>query len=135
MIGNSHIDPVWFWDWEEGMQEVKATFLSALERLREFPEMKFTCTSTAFLEWFEKVEPERFEEIRQRAAEGRWELTGGWFVEPDCTLPSGEAFVRQGAVWPEVSEKAVRPDGEGRLKCGQLRARAVSAADSEEVGA
>ena len=69
MIGNSHIDPVWFWDWEEGMQEVKATFLSALERLREFPEMKFTCTSTAFLEWFEKVEPERFEEIRQRAAE------------------------------------------------------------------
>ena len=51
------------------MQEVKATFLSALERLREFPEMKFTCTSTAFLEWFEKVEPERFEEIRQRAAE------------------------------------------------------------------
>ena len=96
MIGNSHIDPVWFWDWEEGMQEVKATFLSALERLREFPEMKFTCTSTAFLEWFEKVEPERFEEIRQRAAEGRWELTGGWFVEPDCTLPSGEAFVRQG---------------------------------------
>lgn len=24
MIGNSHIDPVWFWNWEEGMQEVKA---------------------------------------------------------------------------------------------------------------
>ena len=23
MIGNSHIDPVWFWDWDEGLQEVK----------------------------------------------------------------------------------------------------------------
>ena len=28
--------------------------------------------------------------------EGRWELTGGWFLEPDCILPCGEAFVRQG---------------------------------------
>ena len=49
MIGNSHIDPVWFWDWDEGLQEVKATFASALDRLREFPEAKFTSTSSAFL--------------------------------------------------------------------------------------
>lgn len=96
MIGNSHIDPVWFWDWEEGLQEVKMTFLSALDRLKEFGEVKFTCTSAAFLEWIEEILPEQFEEIRQRVAEGRWELTGGWFIEPDCNLPSGEAFVRQG---------------------------------------
>ncbi len=51
MIGNSQIDPVWFWDWDEGMQEVKATFRSALDRLNEYSEMKFTSTSSAFLEW------------------------------------------------------------------------------------
>lgn len=96
MIGNSHIDPVWFWDWDEGMQEVKATFRSALDRLFEYPEMKFTSTSSAFLEWIEVVAPEMFEEIKQRVKEGRWELTGGWFLEPDCILPCGEAFVRQG---------------------------------------
>lgn len=96
MIGNSHIDPVWFWDWDEGMQEVKATFRSALDRLSEYPEMKFTSTSSAFLEWIEAVAPRMFEEIRQRVKEGRWELTGGWFLEPDCILPCGEAFVRQG---------------------------------------
>lgn len=96
LIGNSHIDPVWFWDWEEGMQEVKTTFLSALDRMKEFDEMKFTCTSSAFLEWIETILPEKFEEIRQRVAEGRWELTGGWFIEPDCNLPSGESFARQG---------------------------------------
>ena len=28
-------------------------------------------------------------------AEGRFELTGGWFLEPDCLLPHGESFVRQ----------------------------------------
>lgn len=96
MIGNSHIDPVWFWDWDEGMQEVKATFASALDRLREYPDVKFTSTSSAFFEWIEQVAPEMFEEIRQRVEEGRWELTGGWFIEPDCILPCGEAFVRQG---------------------------------------
>ena len=96
MIGNSHIDPVWFWDWDEGLQEVKATFASALDRLREFPEAKFTSTSSAFFEWIEAVAPEMFEEIRAKVKEGRWELTGGWFIEPDCILPCGEAFVRQG---------------------------------------
>lgn len=48
MIGNSHIDPVWFWDWEEGLQEVKSTFKSALDRMREYPDMTFTATSSAF---------------------------------------------------------------------------------------
>lgn len=96
MIGNSHIDPVWFWNWEEGMQEVKATYASALERMKEFDDFKFTSTSTAFFEWIERLLPEMFEEIRQRVEEGRWEITGGWFIEPDCILPCGEAFVRQG---------------------------------------
>lgn len=96
MIGNSHIDPVWFWNWEEGMQEVKATYASALERMKEFDDFKFTSTSTAFFEWIERLLPEMFEEIRRRVEEGRWEITGGWFIEPDCILPCGEAFVRQG---------------------------------------
>lgn len=96
MIGNSHIDPVWFWNWEEGMQEVKATYASALERMKEFEDFRFTSTSTAFFEWIEGILPEMFEEIKQRVREGRWEITGGWFVEPDCILPCGEAFVRHG---------------------------------------
>lgn len=96
MIGNSHIDPVWFWTWEEGMQEVKATYASVLERMNEFEDFRFSSTSTVFFEWIEELLPEMFEEIRQRVAEGRWELAGGWFLEPDCILPCGEAFVREG---------------------------------------
>ena len=94
MIGNSHIDPVWFWTWEEGMQEVRATFASALERMKEFPEFKFTCSSTAYLEWIERIDPEMFAQIQKRVSEGRFEIVGGWYVEPDCLLPCGEAFVR-----------------------------------------
>ena len=94
LIGNSHIDPVWLWQWPEGYQEVRATFRSALDRMNEYPEFIFTCDSAAYYEWVEEIDPEMFEEIRQRVAEGRWELVGGWWVEPDCNLPGGESFVR-----------------------------------------
>jgi alpha-mannosidase len=96
MIGNAHIDPVWMWQWQEGFAEVKATFRSALDRMKEFPDFIFTASSAAQYEWVEQNDPAMFEEIRQRVAEGRWEVVGGWWVEPDCNLPSGESFVRQG---------------------------------------
>ena len=95
LVGNSHIDAVWLWPWEEGFAEVKATFASALERMKEYPEFVFTCSSAAYYAWVEENAPEMFAEIRERVAEGRWRITGGWWVEPDCNIPSGESFVRQ----------------------------------------
>ena len=98
LIGNSHIDPVWLWQWPEGYQEVRATFRSALDRMSEYPEFIFTCDSAAYYEWVEEIDPEMFAEIQARVAEGRWELVGGWWVEPDCNLPGGESFVRQALI-------------------------------------
>lgn len=95
MIGNAHIDPVWLWQWQEGFHEVKATFRSALDRMKECDDFIFVSSSAAFYEWVEENEPEMFEEIRQRVAEGRWRLVGGWWVQPDCNIPSGESFARQ----------------------------------------
>ena len=98
LIGNSHIDPVWLWQWPEGYQEVRATFRSALDLMREYPELIFTCDSAAYYEWVEEVDPAMFDEIRSRVAEGRWEIVGGWWVEPDCNIPSGESFIRHGLI-------------------------------------
>jgi alpha-mannosidase len=94
MIGNAHIDPVWLWQWPEGYQEVRATFRSALDRMNEYPEFVFTANSAAYYAWVKEIDPAMFEEIRQRVAEGRWAVVGGWWVEPDCNIPSGESFVR-----------------------------------------
>ncbi|MFB5189136.1 alpha-mannosidase [Alicyclobacillus fastidiosus] len=96
MIGNAHIDPVWLWQWQEGFQEVKATFRSVLDRMNEFDDFVFVSSSAAFYEWIEQNHPAMFEEIQQRIREGRWEVVGGWWIQPDCNLPSGESFVRQG---------------------------------------
>jgi alpha-mannosidase len=94
LIGNAHIDPVWLWRWQEGFAEIKATFRSALDRLDEFPGFIFTCACASYYQWIEENEPPMFEEIRRRVAEGRWAVVGGWWLQPDCNLPSGESFAR-----------------------------------------
>ena len=96
MIGNSHIDPVWLWREDEGLQEVRSTFISALQRMEEFPEFQFTASSAAFYTWLKEIHPDVFEKIQQKVTEGRWHLAGGWWVEPDLNTPLGESLVRQG---------------------------------------
>ncbi|HEY3398974.1 MAG TPA: glycoside hydrolase family 38 C-terminal domain-containing protein [Armatimonadota bacterium] len=94
MIGNAHLDPVWLWDWREGWQEALDTCWAAVDRLREHPDFIFTRSSAAIYQWIEESDPELFAEIRKYVAEGRWEIVGGWWEQPDCNIPHGESFVR-----------------------------------------
>ena len=105
MVGHAHIDPTWLWRWTEGYEEVRATFRSALDRMNETPAFKFTASSAGFYAWVKACDPEMFEEIRKRVKEGRWEVAGGWWVEPDCNIPCGEAFVRHGLYSQRFFEK------------------------------
>ncbi|MEE6273815.1 glycoside hydrolase family 38 C-terminal domain-containing protein [Georgenia sp. MJ206] len=96
MVGHAHLDPVWLWPWQEGYQEARATFWSAIHRMEEYPDFVFTSDQVVLLSWVEESDPELFARIRARVAEGRWQVAGGWWVEPDCNMPTGESFVRQG---------------------------------------
>jgi alpha-mannosidase len=49
--------------------------------------------------------PELNEQIRQRVKEGRWEIVGGMWVEPDLNMPGGESLVRQLLVGQRYFEK------------------------------
>lgn len=93
-IANAHLDPVWQWRVPEGLSLVKSTFRSALDRMKEYPSYTFTSACAAYYKWIKLSEPEMFEEIRERVKEGRWAVVGGMWVQPDCNLPSGEAFCR-----------------------------------------
>ena len=95
LIGNAHLDPIWLWRWQEGCGEVLQTFRSALDRLNEYPDFVFTCSSAAYYKWVEEIDPDMFEEIRERVKEGRWVPVNGWWVQPDCNMPSAESFARQ----------------------------------------
>jgi alpha-mannosidase len=93
--GNSHIDMAWLWPWTETVEVVRNTFRSALDLMREYPNFKFTMSSARTYVWMEEKYPDLFKEIEQRVREGRWEVIGGMWVEPDLNMPGGESLVRQ----------------------------------------
>jgi len=105
MIGNAHIDAPWLWPWPESMSVVLSTFRSALDRMNENPDFTFTASSAQFYEWVAQADPRMMDEIRQREKQGRWNVVGGWWVEPDVNIPNGESLVRQGLYAQEVFQR------------------------------
>lgn len=95
MIGHAHLDPAWMWRMPEGLEAFAATCRLALDRIEEFPGFIFTASSAAHYAFVEETDPELFSRIQQAVKQDRWAIVGGWWVEPDCNLPSGESFVRQ----------------------------------------
>ncbi len=85
----------WLWPWTETVEVVRNTFQSVLDLMREYPDFKFTMSSARTYEWIEEKYPAMFREIEQRVKEGRWEVVGGMWVEPDLNMPAGESLVRQ----------------------------------------
>jgi alpha-mannosidase len=94
-VGNAHIDMAWLWPWTETVEVVRNTFQSALDLMREYPDFKFTMSSARTYEWMEEKYPDLFQQISQRVKEGRWEVIGGMWVEPDLNMPDGESLTRQ----------------------------------------
>ncbi|HEY4933632.1 MAG TPA: glycoside hydrolase family 38 C-terminal domain-containing protein, partial [Terriglobales bacterium] len=94
-VGNSHIDMAWLWPETETVEVVRNTFGTALQLMREYPDFKFSASAAQAYVWMEEKYPAIFREIEQRVKEGRWEIVGGMWVEPDLNLPDGESLVRQ----------------------------------------
>lgn len=95
IVSNAHLDPIWLWRWQEGCGEVLQTFRSAVERIKEYKGLVFTCSSASYYKWVEEIDPELFEEIRKLVKKGKWVPVNGWWVQPDCNMPSAESFARQ----------------------------------------
>ena len=94
LVCNAHIDPVWQWTWEEGIAAAFSTFNSAANLADKYDYI--FCHNEAMLyENIEKYAPELFEKIRKLVKSGKWRIMGGWYLQPDCTMLSGESFVRQ----------------------------------------
>ncbi|HUN86566.1 MAG TPA: glycoside hydrolase family 38 C-terminal domain-containing protein [Terracidiphilus sp.] len=110
IIGHSHIDAAWLWPWRDGENMVLTTFRSALDRMNETPGFCYTHSSSAHYRWVERADPSMFSEIQQRIREGRWEVVGGWPVEPDCNIPSEESFVRHCLYGKEYCRRALDTD-------------------------
>jgi len=95
MIAQAHLDPVWLWRWTEGRAEALATSKSAIDRLREYPELHMVRGEAQVYRWIEDEDPELFAQILEMIRAGRWHVVNGMVVQPDMNLLQGESLVRQ----------------------------------------
>lgn len=95
LILHSHIDPVWLWPWQAGLDMALATCRTACNMLDAHPEIVFTFGDAWAFALIERTEGRLFERIKAHVAAGRWELAGGWWAQPDCNFPSEWGFTRQ----------------------------------------
>ncbi|MFA7344335.1 MAG: hypothetical protein WC003_08535 [Terrimicrobiaceae bacterium] len=95
LLPNAHLDPVWLWDWREGLNEGRITVRTVLDLMDEFPELTFMRGESSIYEHIQKTDPALFRRILERVGDGRWDVVGGTVVQPDTNLASTETICRE----------------------------------------
>ncbi len=121
LTGNSHIDAAWLWPWTETVDVVKRTFGTALQLMYEYPQYTYTQSAAAYNEWMADKYPDLNAEIKKRIEEGRWEIVGGMWVEPDLNMPDGEIAGAATAGGQALVQAGLRRGCANRLESGFVR--------------
>jgi alpha-mannosidase len=95
MVGQSHIDIAWLWPVRETVRKVSRTFSTVCTLMDKYPEFRYSQSQPQLYAFAKEHYPQLYGRIKERIAQGRWELVGGMWVEPDLNIPGGESLVRQ----------------------------------------
>jgi alpha-mannosidase len=95
LVGYGHIDFQWLWNWKETIEVNRATIAQALKFLDEYPNFKFTMSSSLLYKAIEESNPDLFKKVQEQVAKGRWEIVGGRMTEADTNIISNESHARQ----------------------------------------
>ena len=94
-VGHAHMDVAYLWPIGQIRQKNLRTSANVLRLMDRHPDYRFSHSQPQIYAYTQEDHPEIFDQIKARVAEGRWEVMGGMWVEPDCNVPSGESLVRQ----------------------------------------
>ncbi len=94
-IGSTHIDVAWLWTVNQTREKSIRSVSSALHLMEAYPEYRFLFSQAQLYAYLKEDQPGLYQQIVEKVHEGRWEVEGASWVEPDTNLPSGESLVRQ----------------------------------------
>ncbi|WP_308636256.1 alpha-mannosidase [Paenibacillus silvisoli] len=94
-IGHAHMDLAWLWPIRETIRKGARTFSTVLRNMEKYPDYMFGASQPQLYQWMKERYPALYESIKERVKEGRWEVQGAMWVEPDTNISGGEALVRQ----------------------------------------
>ena len=94
-IGHGHLDLAWMWPMRETMRKAARTMSIALNHIEQYDGFRFGTSQPQQLQWIKDQHPALFKRTKQAVANGSIELQGGFWVECDCNISSGESLIRQ----------------------------------------
>ena len=94
-IGHAHMDIAYLWPIDQIRLKNARTYSNVLRLMEDDPDFKFSHSQPQLYAMVEQDYPHIFARIKDRVAEGRWEVMGGMWVEPDLNIPGPESLVRQ----------------------------------------
>ncbi|MGI6148412.1 MAG: glycoside hydrolase family 38 C-terminal domain-containing protein [Limnochordia bacterium] len=94
-VGHSHIDVAWLWRLKHTREKSSRTFSTVNYLMDQYPEYQFLQSQPQLYEYIKHDYPEIYARIKENIRAGRWEVTGGMWLEADCNVTSGESLVRQ----------------------------------------
>ncbi len=94
-IGHAHMDIAYLWPISQIRLKNARTYTNVLRLMDEDPKFHFSHSQPQLYAMTAQDHPALFARIKQRVTEGRWEVMGGMWVEPDVNLAGPEALVRQ----------------------------------------
>lgn len=94
LAAHAHIDMNWMWSFNETVAATLATFRSILNIMNQYPDFCYSQSQAAVYKIVEEYDPAMMDEIKERIAEGRWEVTASAWVETDKNMPTGESLLR-----------------------------------------
>lgn len=95
LVGQSHIDLAWLWPAKEAVRKCSRTFSTMSTLIERHPSFTYAQSQPQAFSFMKHHYPEVFKRVKKLIKEGRFELVGGMWVEPDLNMPSGESLVRQ----------------------------------------
>ena len=95
VVPHSHIDTEWYWTYEETVKRSVAIVEAALEVMRKRDDFTFAQDQVTILKpALDYMDGEDKEYLLKMIGEGRFEVVGGMWVQPDVQVPHGEVFIR-----------------------------------------
>lgn len=93
--GHSHIDVAWLWRIQESIRKSARTFTNVTHLMDIYPEMTFGQSQAVLYQMTKDNYPEIYEKIKEKVANGQWDICGNVWVEADTNISSGESLIRQ----------------------------------------
>jgi len=92
----THLDDMWRWSYPQVIRDfLKNTLDDNFKAFKEYPGYVFNWSGASRYQMIQEYYPEKYEELKEWIAAGRWYPSGTSWVENDVLIPTTESMVRQ----------------------------------------